>query len=179
MKTLFTFLIVLTLTVLLRPAFAQETNTAATNIRNAIKKIEQPPLPEMVRPARREGQSTNALVVAAPRTNFPIKVVTRIPSHLIMMRPQILAECDDLIAKYPNEEQFKNRKADMIRKIDEALVEGVRMNLTNDYLRKQYRQAVAFWTTNHIENSRIVPGAPPTNQVYFCPEVLTNSTPTQ
>ncbi|NOS70048.1 MAG: hypothetical protein HOP33_08965 [Verrucomicrobia bacterium] len=164
------YLILIVGAALVFPASSQvSSNSALSNIR---KQIESPPLPVMVKPVRREGQSTNLPPVERiDLTDSGFRVVTLSPVRLLLSRPKALYRADELIAKYPYEDRFKERKADMVRKFDAALIEGCRTQLTNDYLRKQYRQCVAFWTTNHIEGSRIVPGAPPTNQVYFTPEV--------
>lgn len=166
MKTFFLSTIISV--VLILPVFSQ-TNPAVTNIRRKI--AETPPLPEIVVRPHREGLSTNPPVVRLNVTNFGFRVVSRNPIHILLTRPQALVEADDRIIKYHHDPMMIARKAEMVRKFDEALIEAVQQSVTNDYTRKRYRQCVAFWTTNHIEGRRIVPGAPPTNQVYFCPEV--------
>lgn len=171
------FLIAIATATLIVNSFSQETNTAAARIR---KQIETPPVPVFTAPVRREPKTNLPPVERIDLIESGFKVVTLSPVRLLLSRPQVLYDADELIAKHPYNDRYKDRKADMVRKFDAALIEGCRTQLTNDYLRKQYRQCVAFWTTNHIDASGLVPGAPPTNQVYFCPEVsLTNSSPSQ
>lgn len=170
------FLIAISTATLIVNSFSQ-TNTAAARIR---KQIETPPEPVYTPPVHREPKTNLPPVERIDLIESGFKVVTLSPVRILLSRPKALYRADELIAKYPMVDMYKDRKADMVRKFDAALIEGCRTQLTNDYLRKQYRQCVAFWTTNYIKDGHVTPGAPPTNQVYFCPEVsLTNSSPSQ
>ncbi len=171
MKTILTALLCLALLPALR---AQDsTPDAVAAVRRAVSK---PPI--IPNPVNRDGVvSTNSAVTV---TNFPItwkhlNYPLPDPSTIVLTRPTLLARQDALIERQPDIEVHRLRKADMIRKMDETLKESIRVYCTNWNQRLMYRQAVAFWTTNHlrmVDNNLIyVPEPPPTNQVYESPVV--------